>query len=58
MKDGSFLLYDVGMEVDKFDVWKYPKCWELTFPSLLEAGFQIEWVGRDDGMRWEGAIER
>jgi hypothetical protein len=51
-------LYDVELEVDKFDVWKYPKSWELSFPSLLEAGFQIEWVKSDDGMGGEGASER
>jgi len=40
-----------------------PKSWELSFPSLLEAGFQIECHRREvtmgwDGMGWEGAIEQ
>jgi hypothetical protein len=47
-------LYDVELEVDKFDVWKYPKSWELSFPSLPEAGFQIECHWWEGTMGWDG----
>jgi hypothetical protein len=40
-----------------------PRAGNFLFLLLLEAGFQIEWVGRNGGMGWdgmgrEGAIER
>jgi len=45
MKDGSFLLYDVGMEVDKFDVWKYPRAGNFLSLLYLRQGFRLSAIG-------------
>jgi hypothetical protein len=47
-------LYDAELEVDKFDVWKYPKSWALSFPSLLEAELQLECQWWEETMGWDG----